>query len=334
MKAVITGATGHVGVNLAKNLLAGGHDVRAIIRKDMRGLEGLGVETASADVRDRESLRAAFRGCDVVFHVAAQISITGSDRADVFATNLEGTRNVIAAFRDCGARRLVHFSSIEALNPRPLDAPLDEERGLVGNGDGSPYAHSKAQAEVEVRRAMAEGLDAIIINPTAIIGPNDWKPSLLGSAVVAIAKGSYPMLIEGGFDWVDVRDVAEAAVCAAQSAPAGSRYIVGGHWASMADLAGLVCAVSGARPPRMMCPFPVAQAWAPVSTAFCRLTGRAPLFTSYTLKVLRGNHSVSHERATRELGYHPRELARSVRDTCLWFQEKGLLTSRRVARED
>jgi dihydroflavonol-4-reductase len=86
-----------------------------------------------------------------------------------------------------------------------------------------------------------------------------------------------------------------------------------------------VCAVSGARPPRMMCPFPVAQAWAPISTAFCRITGRAPLFTSYTLKVLRGNHSISHERAQRELGYHPRELAQSVRDTCLWFQEHGLL---------
>jgi dihydroflavonol-4-reductase len=325
MKAVITGATGHVGVNLARTLISHGHQVRAVVRKDIRGLEDMQVEKSIGDVRDAESLRRAFAGCDVVFHAAAQISITGFDRNDVVATNLQGTRNVLSAFRDCGARRLVHFSSIEALSPRPLDAPLDEERSFVSNGDGSPYARSKAQAESEVRAAMDGGLDAVIINPTAIIGPNDWKPSLLGSAVMALARGSYPMLIEGGFDWVDVRDIAEAAVCAAETAPAGSRYIIGGRWASMAELADLVCAVSGARPPRMMCPFPLAQAWAPVSTAFCRVVRRAPLFTSYTLKVLRGNRNVSHERATRELGYHPRDLAESVRDTCRWFQEKGLL---------
>ncbi|MGA2478365.1 MAG: NAD-dependent epimerase/dehydratase family protein [Spirochaetia bacterium] len=325
MKAVITGATGHVGVNLAKVLLSQGHQVRAVVRKDVRGLEGLDVEKFSADVRDAESLFRAFEGRDVVFHAAAQISITAFDRSDVLAINLQGTRNVLSAFRGSGARRLVHFSSIEALSPRPLDVTLDEERPFVSNGDGSPYARSKAQAEAEVRSAAAGGLDVVIINPTAIIGPNDWKPSLLGSAVIAMAKGSYPMLIEGGFDWVDVRDIAEAAVCAAETARAGSRYIIGGRWASMAELAELVCAVSGARPPRMMCPFPIAQAWAPISTAFCRVAGRAPLFTSYTLKVLRGNKSVSHARAERELGYHPRELAQSVRDTCFWFQEKGLL---------
>jgi dihydroflavonol-4-reductase len=325
MKAVITGATGHVGVNLAEVLLARGHQVRAVVRNDVRGLEGLSVEKLSGNVRDVESLRRAFRGCDVVFHAAAHISITGFDRGDVLSTNLQGTRNVLSAFRDCGARRLVHFSSIEALSPRPLDAPLDEERAFVSNGDGSPYAQSKAQAEAEVRGAIDGGLDAVIINPTAIIGPHDWKPSLLGNAVMAIARGSYPMLIDGGFDWVDVRDIAEAALCAAETAPAGSRYIIGGRWASMAELAELVCAVSGARPPRMMCPFPVARAWAPMSTAFCRVTGRAPLFTSYTLKVLRGNTHISHARAERELGYRPRDLSQSVRDTCLWFQEKGLL---------
>jgi dihydroflavonol-4-reductase len=325
MKAIITGATGHVGVNLARTLLARGHDVRAIVRKDSAGLDGLAIEKVGADLGDKESLERAFRGCDVVFHAAARISITRSDMGPVFATNLEGTRNVLSAFRRSGARRLVHFSSIEALNPRPLDAPLDEERDLVRVRDGSPYAFSKAQAEAEVRRAMAEGLDAVIINPTAIIGPNDWKPSLLGSALMAFARGSFPMLVDGGFDWVDVRDVAEAAVRAAECAPAGARYVVGGHWASMAELAGLASAVSGARAPRLMCPFVLARAWAPVSTAFCRLTGRAPLFTSYTLKVLRGNTHISHERAHRDLGYRPRELGETVRDTCLWFQEKGLL---------
>jgi dihydroflavonol-4-reductase len=133
------------------------------------------------------------------------------------------------------------------------------------------------------------------------------------------------MLVDGGFDWVDVRDVAEAAVAAAERAPAGRRYIAGGRWASMAELAGLVCAETGARPPRLMCPLFLARAWAPVSTAFSLLTGGEPLFTKDSLRVLTGNRNVSHERAARELAYQPRDLADTIRDTIAWFREKGLL---------
>jgi dihydroflavonol-4-reductase len=325
MKAVITGATGHVGVNLARALLAAGHEVRAIVRKDTRGLEGLDVEKKAARLSDAGELRAAFAGCDVVFHVAAQISIIGADRASVFETNVNGTRNVVSAFRASGARRLVHFSSIEALSAHPLEAPLDEERRYVVNGEGSPYAHSKAQAELHVRRAIDEGLDAVVVNPTAIIGPDDWKPSLMGSALLAFARGTYPMLIDGGFDWVDVRDVAQAAVAAAERAPRGARYLVGNRWASMTEIAGMACAASGARLPRLMCPFPVAQAWAPFAAGWSRLTGRPPNLTPYSLKVLRGNRLISHERARRDLGYTPRDLEQSVRESIAWFREKGLL---------
>jgi dihydroflavonol-4-reductase len=166
-------------------------------------------------------------------------------------------------------------------------------------------------------------MDAIILNPTAIIGPFDVRPSLFGQAFLAFARGKIPALVEGGFDWVDVRDVAEAAIAAAERAPGGGRYIIGGRWASMKELAGLVCEAAGRRPPQLMCPFPIARAWAPVSTGICRITGSAPLFTTYTLKVLLGNRNVSHERASRDLGYSPRDLARTVRDTYSWFKETG-----------
>ena len=136
---------------------------------------------------------------------------------------------------------------------------------------------------------MTEGLDAVVINPTAIIGPFDVRPSLLGQAVISFATGRIPALVEGGFDWVDVRDVAETAIRAAEVAPSGARYIIGGRWASMAELAALVCDAAGGRPPTLMCPFFLAEAWAPVATALARVAGRAPLFTTYTLRVLRGN---------------------------------------------
>ena len=323
MKATITGATGHVGVNLARALLAHGHQVRAIVRKDIHGLEGLDVERVQGDVRDPASLSRAFRGADVVFHVAARISIIGSDRRQVAEANIGGTRNVIAACRDSRVRRLVHFSSIEALDPRPLDVPLDEARPFVDRTAGSPYAITKAHGEEEVRRAIGEGMDAVILNPTAIVGPFDFKPSFLGKAVMALGSGSFPMLVEGGFDWVDVRDVAEAAVAASERAPRGGRYIIGGRWASMAELAALACEVTGARPPKLMCPYGLAMAFAPISTGFCRLTGMTPLFTTYSLKVLKGNTNVSHQKASAAFGYCPRDLRETLRDTIAWFSRNG-----------
>jgi dihydroflavonol-4-reductase len=328
MIAAITGATGHVGVTLSRLLLARGHHVRAIVRKDVSALEGLDIEKVAGDVQSLESLTRAFRGAEVVFHAAARISITRTDMAQVAETNIGGTRSVVAACRAAGVRRLVHFSSIEALEPRPLDSPVDEERPFVVARPASPYAISKAQAESEVRRAVAAGLDAVILNPTAIIGPWDYKPSLLGSAIMSIARGRLPMLVDGGFDWVDVRDVAEAALAAAERAPAGSRYIVGGKWASMAELAQRVCNVTGARMPGLTCPFWIAQAWAPVSAAYSRAVGKTPLFTGYSLSVLRVYRTVSHERVGRELDYRPRDLEETIGDTCAWFEVNGYLRSR------
>jgi dihydroflavonol-4-reductase len=327
MKAAITGATGHLGVNLAQALLTHGHHVRAIVRNDVHGLEGLDVERVPGDVRDPVSLEKAFRGAEVVFHVAARISIIRADRRQVAEANIDGTRNVIAACRETGVRRLVHFSSIEALDGRPLDTPVDEDRPFVDGRFGSPYAVTKVHGEQEVRRAIEGGMDAVILNPTAIVGPFYFKPSFLGKAVMALSRGSFPMLVDGGFDWVDVRDVAEAAVVASERAPRGGRYIIGGRWASMAELAALACSVTGARPPRLMCPYGLAMAFAPVSTGFCRLTGATPLFTTQSLKVLKGNRNVSHARASRAFGYRPRDLQETIRDTIGWFNAGSSVVS-------
>jgi dihydroflavonol-4-reductase len=325
MKAVITGGAGHVGVALARALLTHGHAVRAIVRSEAVGLDGLAVERIPADVGSVESLVPAFKGMDVVFHTAARISIVKGDRDLVESTNVGGTQNVSAACRLAGVKRLVYFSSIEALEPLPLDSPVDETRPFVNHGGGSPYAHSKAHAELALREAMASGLDAVILNPTAIIGPFDFKPSFLGQAVMSFARGRIPMLVDGGFDWVDVRDVAEAAVLAAERAPRGERYIIGGRYASMAELARLVCGEVGVTPPSISCPYGIASAFAPVSTAFCAITRRAPLFTTYSLRVLKGNKRVSHEKAAAELGYRPRDLDQTVRETLAWFRETGRL---------
>ena len=325
MKALITGGAGHVGAALSRTLLERGHTVRAMVRSEATGLDGLPVERMTADIGDPRSLASAFRGVEVVFHTAARISIVRGDRDLVDATNVGGTRNVLDACRAAGVKRLVYFSSIEALEPVPLDQPVDEARPFVNHVSGSPYALSKAHAELALRDAIAEGMDAIILNPTAIIGPFDFKPSFLGQALLSFARGRIPMLIEGGFDWVDVRDVSGAAVTAAERAPRGGRYIIGGRYASMVELAQIVCSEVGVTPPRLVCPFAVASAFAPVSMAFCSLTRRPPLYTTYSLRVLKGNKHVSHNKAASDLGYRPRDLRETVRDALAWFRQTGRL---------
>ncbi|HTP59977.1 MAG TPA: NAD-dependent epimerase/dehydratase family protein [Spirochaetia bacterium] len=323
MKVALTGSTGHVGTALSNLLCERGYSVQAVVHRQTTGLDDLPVRKVNASVTDTESLRRAFAGAEIVFHAAARISITRRDIAEVNRTNVEGTRNVIEACRRAGVRRLVHFSSIEAYSPRPLDSTLDEGRALEDGSTGSPYAVSKAQAETEVRKAIAEGMDAVIVNPTAVVGPFDTRPSLMGRAVIAFGTGAIPMLIDGGYDWVDVRDVAEGALSAAERAPRGARYLLGGRWASMAEMARLVCGAAGRRAPSLTCPLFLARLGAPLSTAFSALLGKEPLFTGYSLGALRGNRSISHARAEKDLGYKPRDLEVTIRDTWRWFVETG-----------
>ena len=325
INVALTGSTGHIGTALATLLCDRGYAVRAVVHSRTNGLEGLPVQTVKGSLSDTGSLRRAFEGSKLVFHAAARISIMRRDAREVFETNVMGTRNVIEACRTSGVNRLVHFSSIEAFSPRPLDSVLDEGRSLEDGRTGSPYALSKALAESAVREAIAGGMDAVILNPTAVVGPFDHRPSLMGRAIIAFGTGAIPMLIDGGYNWVDVRDVAEGALLAAERAPAGSRYLLGGRWASMGEIARLVCEAAGRRAPRVTCPYGVARISAPVATLFSLLSGKEPLFTGYTLGALRGNRLISHQRAQREIGYEPRELEETIRDTWRWFAEKGLV---------
>jgi dihydroflavonol-4-reductase len=333
VKTAVTGATGHVGSALVRELLARGHSVRALVRKDTRSLEGLPVESVPGDLDSEKSLRRAFEGAEVIFHAAALISLAsrgiGSGAGKLDRVNTDGTRRVLEACRACGVRRLVHVSSVEVLDPEPRDEPVDEEHPLVAEGTGDPYGASKAAAEREVRRAAADGQDTVIIYPTGVIGPYDFKPSMMGRAVIAIAKGGFPALVPGGFDWVDVRDVAWLAAEACERAPAGcSRYVAGGAWTTLAVLAAHVCRVTGARPPLLVVPTVLAHAWAPVAAAAARVTGTPALYTSYTLRTISGERRVSHAKATRELGYTPRSLEQTVRDTVAWLTAKGYLDGR------
>jgi dihydroflavonol-4-reductase len=321
----VTGASGHVGVNLVRALLARGERVRALIHQSRQGLEGLDVESVHGSLGDAASLERAFAGAETVYHAAGYISLLRTEWPLLERTNVIGARNVVNACLACGVERLVHFSSIHALVQEPLDVPVDESRPLVNSHGCPPYDRSKAAGEREVRQAIEQGLNAVILYPTAIIGPYDFGPSHIGEALLALATERLPALVESGFDWVDPRDVSLGAIRAAEQAPAGARYLLSGHWASVRRLAELTHEITGARIPRFTCPLALARVGAPFATAAAHLTGRRPLFTSVSLEALRSNRQISHARATRDLGYQPRPLAETLRDTFRWFAEHGAL---------
>ncbi len=325
MTVLITGANGHIGANLVRALIQKGQPVRCLVHEKSNALEGLPIEKVHGDIRDAESLRRALEGVELVYHLAGYISISMNGWEHCKEINITGTRNIVEACLQNGVRRLVHFSSIHALQHEPMDRPVDEENPLVDSPLCPPYDRSKAAGEREVRRGIEQGLDAVVIYPTAVIGPNDYQPSYLGEAILMMARGKLPALVKGGYDWVDARDVAEGAITAAEKAPKSSGYLLSGHWVSMCDLAGLVAELTGASCSKFVCPSWLANIGAIYFKATSKITGKAPLYTKMSLKTLLDNKNISHERAARELEYQPRPFRDTLEDTLRWFHDNNYL---------
>jgi dihydroflavonol-4-reductase len=321
MQVVVTGASGHVGAALVRALLDRGDAVRALVRSDVRALEGLDVDLRRIDVRDAARVHEALAGAELVFHAAAKLSLESGPDPVTEAINVEGTRHVVEACRAHGVRRLVHFSSAHAAR-RGGGALLEE-------GEGTAYEQSKAAAEREVLRALDAGLDAVIVRPTGVVGPHDHKPSYMGRVLLMIARGLLPATVAGGQSWVDVRDVASSAIAAAERGTRGAQYVLAGHWLPMHDLARAASRAAGVRGPIAAMPAGVAKAFAPLAERAMRAIGREPLFTAASIDALEKAPRPLDERAARELGHAPRALEDTLRDTYAFFRERGMLSGRR-----
>ena len=318
----ITGASGHIGACLCRDLLGSGHKLRVLVNRDRRSLEGLPTETFDGDIRDEGDLFRLFSGAEIAIHLACRITLHQRDH-EALAINTEGTRSVINAVKRSGVRRLIHFSSIHAVRPEPLDEILDENRPL--NTDASAdYDRSKAHGEAMVSAAVQEGLDAIILRPTAIIGPFDFKPSIMGSAILRYYRGQNPVNVPGGYDWVDVRDVSESTVQAMERGRRGEAYLLPGHWHDLRTLAREIHLYGGADPPLLEVPIWLARMGIPLLNISARLKGEIPIYTAMSLGSLKNSpQQISGLKALKELGHKPRPFSNSVRDTVMWFRRQG-----------
>jgi len=236
---------------------------------------------------------------------------------------VDGVRNVVEACERAGVERLVHVSSIHARSSHPVDEPVDEDRPPAETGP--TYDRTKAAGEAQVRAGVERGLDAVIVAPTGIIGPLDFKPSRTGTMILSVARRSLPALVDGGFDWVDARDVCRSIRRAADHGRAGRSYLLPGAWRSIADVAGLAAREAGVRPPRWVPPMGLARFGAPFVQAWGWLSGSEPIYTGEALHALRNHRVVVGDRARDELDHRNRPLEETIADTVRWFREAGYL---------
>jgi dihydroflavonol-4-reductase len=325
MITAVTGASGHLGGNLVRALLAEGRTVRVLARSDRRALEGLDVRVVEGDIADPAAVRALLDGAETVFHLAGRISLVGAEGGLVEKTNVDGVRHVLRACRDAGVRRLVHFSSIHAFDTNPNDRVVDETRRLALGPRNAAYDRSKAEGQQAVLDAVKDGLDAVIVNPGAVVGPFDFKVSRMGSVFLDICHGRLPMLIDGGYNWVDARDVCEGAILAEKKGRRGECYLLTGHWVHICEVSRIIGRLTGRRTTQTAAPIWLAAAASWFSLGWGALSGKTPKFTPAAIRAIQSHRYISHEKAVRELGYQPRPFEETVRDTLEWFREAGLL---------
>ena len=327
--AVITGASGLLGANLAEALLAGGHRVRATRRASTRvdHLADLAIEWALADLGEPARLAEAFAGADVVFHCAAQVTIRRGVTPLLTAANVTGTANVLDAVRTASVPRLVHTSTVGAVGLSTDGAPCTEEARWnfeeAGLLDG--YAITKRQSEDLVHAAAAAGLDAVIVNPTYMLGPRDARPSS-GRLIVDVVRRRVPGWTPGHNNFVDVRDVARGMIAAWQRGRAGERYILGGRNMTYREIMERIARVAGVRPPRFRAPRALARAVGRLGDLSERLRDSEPLINSVTVGyAFTSRFQFASDKAARCLDYATGPIDDAIRDAITWFRARGML---------
>jgi len=327
---LVTGATGHIGNVLVKYLVASGEKVRALYAPgdDPSPLKGLQVEGREIDILDYEALRAAITGVDIVFHLAGLISILPFHQKRVYDINVGGTENIIRACKETGVRKLLYVSSIHAFEDKKKTQKMDERNAIDPAKTSGSYGKSKAIATLKVEEAVRDGLNAVIVCPTGVIGPYDYKLSELGRLFIDVAKGSMPFSVKGAFDFVDVQDVAQGILQASKQGRTGERYILGGTQIEINELIGLIEKAVGTCRKRVTVPTGLAYFASFFTGLHALIWKKKPRFTTYSISTVSMWNTYSHEKASREIDYRPRPIEKTVRETLDWLRQEGHLSSR------
>jgi dihydroflavonol-4-reductase len=324
---LLTGASGFVGSAVARRLRAAGFSVRALVRptSPLAHLSDLDLEFATGDLRDPEAVRRAMAGARFLFHVAADYRLWARDPDELTQTNVAGTRLLMEEAMRAGVERVVYTSSVATLAARADGVSADETMPLTEDRAIGVYKRSKVAAERAVEALIAQGLPAVIVNPSTPIGPRDVKPTPTGRIIVEAASGRMPAFVDTGLNMVHVDDVAEGHFLAFERGRIGERYVLGGQNASLAEILATVAETVGRRPPRIRIPRQALVPFAHVSEAVARRTGREPMLTLDGLRMSKNKMFFSSAKAERELGYRARPYREGITDAIAWFRRAGYL---------
>lgn len=325
-KIAVTGASGHLGNTVCRILLEHGFSVNALYNSDKSALHDLQVNAIQGSILNHESLSDLLQGCDAVIHCAAIISINGDPTGIVHKTNTEGPKNIAEVSKKLGVKKIIHVSSVHAVLEHPFDSPFDETRAHKQQGSYA-YDYSKARGEQLLFETTKNSeTQAVVVRPSLIIGPYDFKPSEIGKALLDFYRGKIPALTAGGYNYIDVRDVANSIIAALEKGRNGEIYHLTGNYYTVKDLAETVKKVTGKKVPEMVLPFWILKMSLPFIRLQSKMTGAAPIFTGEALDALKyGHKNMVSTKAQKELGHSFRVLEESVADYYEWMKTRNVI---------
>jgi dihydroflavonol-4-reductase len=325
LKVLVTGATGFIGGNLARELWRRGDDVRALVRPGSNRLtiEDTGIVPVEGDILDRPSVDRAVQGCEAVFHVAAAYTFWSRNPAEVSRTNVEGTINVLEAARQAGVSRTVYTSTVGTIGI-PKDGLGTEDTALDPKSLHGRYKGSKYQAEQEALSMAAAGMPLVVVNPTAPVGPWDVKPTPTGKMILDFLRRKVPAYLKTGMNVVDVADVVEGHILALEKGRPGERYILGNRNVSLKEIFDILSSLTGLSAPRIRAPY-----WLVVGVGYAdrfvegTLLRREPAIPVEGVLASKTPAYVSCEKAVRELGQPQRPIEDALKQAVDWFASHG-----------
>ena len=326
MLAFVTGATGFLGSHVARVLAEKGADLRLLVRptSNLRNLEGLKVETAVGDLRDSTSIQKAMSGCDTVFHVAADYRLWLRDPAEMYRSNVGGTRAILEAARENRVPRLVYTSSVATIGFTSNGHPADEDSPVSLADMIGHYKRSKFMAEQIAMEAGRTGLHVVTVNPTTPVGEQDVKPTPTGRIILDFLKRKFPAYVETGLNLVDVRQCALGHISALEKGKSGERYILGGENLTLKNILDKLGNITGLPSPKIKLPYVFAFAAGVVDEAITgRMLRREPRATVDTVRMGKKMMFASSDKAERELGWKIVPVEDALRRAVEWFRANG-----------
>lgn len=328
---IVTGAFGHLGNTVVRQLVKQGETVRGLVLPEEESdvFNGMEVEIFRGDVRDKASLEPIFQCPDntrmVVIHTAGIVSITAEVPPNMYEVNVQGTKNLVELCLAHRVARLVHVSSVHAIPEKQAHRRMEEIRLFRPERVTGGYAKTKAEATQFVLDSTAQGLDAVVVHPSGIIGPGDSGHNHLTQMIKDYLNGRLPACVRGGYDFVDVRDVANGCILAAEKGRRGECYILSNRHYEVMDVLDMLHEITGRKKVRVLLPMWVAKTTAPIAEGYYHLKKQLPLFTSYSLHALSSNDNFTHDKASLELGYRTRDLYDTLQDTVVWLYARRMV---------